>query len=59
MSYDLGVWYSELPLDDDQAGELYVKLCEERCVPTEENPATLAFYQELCARYPEIDDVSG
>jgi hypothetical protein len=57
MSYDLGVWHGELPLDDDQAGDLYVKLCEERWVPIEENAATLAFYNELSARYPEIDDV--
>lgn len=30
MSCDLGVWHSELPLDDEQAGDLYVKLCEEK-----------------------------
>ena len=59
MSYDLGVWHSDLPLDDEQAGDLYVKLCEERWAPTEENAATLAFYNELSTRYPEIDDVSG
>ena len=58
MSYDLCVWHSDLPPDDEQAGDLYVKLCEERWVPAEENPATLAFYNELSARYPEIDDVS-
>ena len=57
MSYDLGVWHSDLPLDDARAGDLYIKLCEQQWVPTEESPATLAFYNELSARYPEIDDV--
>jgi hypothetical protein len=58
MSFDLGVWYSDTPLTDEDAGDLYVKLCEETWIPIEENAAVDAFYADLTSRYPEIDAIS-
>jgi hypothetical protein len=55
MSFDLGVWHSDGPLTDQEAGDLYVKLCEQTWIPIEENAAVAAFYAELTNRYPEID----
>src|SRR5258707_68183 len=57
MSFDLGVWQSDSHLTDEEAGDLYVKLCEQSWIPIEENPAVQAFYAELTSRYPEIDTV--
>src|ERR1017187_6406166 len=57
MSFDLGVWYSDEPLTDEDAGDLYVKLCEQRWIPVEESAAVDAFYAELTSRYPEIDSI--
>ena len=53
MSFDLGVWHSETPLSDIEAGELYVKLCKQEWIPTERNAAVDAFYDELIQRYPK------
>src|SRR4051812_35676555 len=55
MSFDLAVWYSDKAPSVTEAGELYVKLCNQEWIPTEEHPSVEAFYQELCRAYPEID----
>jgi hypothetical protein len=55
MSFDLGIWHSERALSVEEAGELYVKLCEQEWIPIADSPAIEAFYQELCGAYPEID----
>jgi len=47
MSFDLGVWYSEHPLTNEEAGDLYARLCEEGPILPCENPAVAAFYEEL------------
>jgi len=57
MSFDLGVWCSDEPLTDEDAGDLYVNLCEQKWIPIGENAAVDAFYKELPNRYPEIDTV--
>jgi len=57
MSFDLGVWYGDKPLTDAEAGDLYLKLCEQTWVPIDRKPAVDAFYTELTNRYPEIDTV--
>lgn len=33
MSFDLGVWYPQKRLSDDEAGKLYVRLCESDTIP--------------------------
>lgn len=57
MSFDLGVWHIDEPLTDEQAGEIYLKLCEEWPYLEGESPAVPAFYQELIEHWPEIDTV--
>ncbi|MEO8052262.1 MAG: hypothetical protein ABI833_17775 [Acidobacteriota bacterium] len=55
MSFDLAVWYSDKPVTVEESGGLYLKLCNQEWVPTDENPLIESFYQELCRTYPEID----
>jgi hypothetical protein len=57
MSFDLGVWHSDEPLTDKEAGEIYLQLCEEWPYLAGECPAVAAFYQELIEHWPEIDTV--
>jgi len=52
MSFDLGVWHTSKRLTDEQAGELYLALCESRSDGVTPHPAVDAFYAELTARYP-------
>ncbi|WP_254507185.1 hypothetical protein [Anatilimnocola floriformis] len=58
MSFDLGVWHTTKRLTDKQAEKLYADLCEERRDGVTPHPAVDAFYEELTARYPEIDSIS-
>jgi hypothetical protein len=58
MSCDYGVWFPHKRLSDAQAGELYKQLCDGVMVGVQAHPAVQAFYAELTARYPEIDDLS-
>lgn len=57
MSYDLGVWYPHQRLSNTEAGQIYVALCESRPTPLQAHAAVEAFYNELCALFPEIDDI--
>ena len=58
MSCDYGVWSSEPRLSNKEAGELYIRLCEGQPTSLPASPAIAAFYVELTAKHPEIDDVS-
>jgi hypothetical protein len=58
MSFDLGVWHTPKRLTDEEAGLLYVALCELDNQGLPPHPAVDAFYAELTARYPEIDTVA-
>jgi hypothetical protein len=57
MSYDLGVWYPRQRLTNEEAGKLYVGLCEGTVEDPPAHPAIEAFYQELTAQHPEIDTI--
>jgi hypothetical protein len=57
MSFDLAVWYSELPLTDREAGEIYRKLCEGDSEPPAISPTVGTFYEELVREFHELDDV--
>ncbi len=57
MSFDLGVWHSDAPLSDQEAGEIYVRLCEHWPFLGGESRFVAAFYDELTERWPEIDAV--
>jgi hypothetical protein len=57
MSFDLGVWYPQKRIRNEEAGELYLRLCDGDTSGVGPNPAIDAFYAELTARHPEIDAV--
>ncbi len=58
MSFDLGVWRSEESLTKDQAGEIYLHLCENWPYLEGDHPAVGGFYTELIGHWPEIDTIA-
>ena len=57
MSYDLGVWYPHKFLSDEEATDVYIRLCESDTSGVSPHPAVHAFYVELTTRYPEFEMV--
>lgn len=57
MSFDLAVWHSEGPLEENEATQIYIKLCEEWPYLEGANPNVDAFYRELTEKWPEIDTI--
>ncbi len=57
MSFDLGVWNTKKRLTDEQAGALYIQLCESKFEGVTPHPAVDAFYEELISKFPEIDTI--
>lgn len=58
MSFDLAVWDSDIAVTNEQADEIYAKLCEGQAPPGDSSPAIEAFYTELTAEWPEIDTLA-
>jgi hypothetical protein len=52
MSFDLGVWYSDVPLTREEAGEFYQHLNRNR-IFVRRHPQFDAFWKELMARFPD------
>jgi hypothetical protein len=57
MSFDLGVWHCTEPLTNEQASEIYLRLCEEWPYLEGDSSAVAAFYQEPIEHWPEIDTI--
>ncbi len=57
MSCDYSVWNPARQLTAKEAGELHVRLCEGDLAGLVPTPAVQAFYDELTALHPEIDDI--
>jgi hypothetical protein len=57
MSLDIAIWRTERPIGDAAAGKLYARLVEGDLSGLTPHPSIDAFYEELVARHPEIDDV--
>jgi hypothetical protein len=57
MSCDYSVWHTSARLSAVEAGKLHVSLCEGDTSGVLPHPGIDAFYKELTARHPEIDDV--
>ena len=57
MSCDFGVWFPDKRLSDQEAGEVYSRLCNGVTDDVLAHPEVDAFYQELTAMHPEIDDI--
>lgn len=55
MSFDLGVWHSEVSVSSDEASRIYASLCRQEKSPRviTANPAVNAFYQELTEVWPD------
>ena len=57
MSCDFGVWFPYERLSSTEALQLYSRLCDGESSLARPHPAVEAFYNELVAKYPEIDTV--
>jgi hypothetical protein len=57
MSCDFAVWYPSRRLTNEEAGELYHQLCDGITTGVAAHPAVDAFYKEITAKHPEIDDI--
>lgn len=57
MSCDYAVWHTQYRLSNLQAGRIYTALCNGDTSGVTANPAVEAFYRELTALHPEIDQV--
>jgi len=57
MSFDLGVWYPQKRIRNEEAAELYARLCDGDTSGVVAHPAVEAFYGELTAKHPEIDAI--
>lgn len=57
MSYDLPVWYPRTRIRNEEATELYLRLCDGDTSGVVPYPSIQAFYAELTARHPEIDAI--
>jgi len=57
MSFDLAVWRSDGFLGNEEAGEIYRRLCGSDTISCDDDLQINAFYAEVTGRYPEIDTV--
>jgi hypothetical protein len=57
MSFDLAVWYPQKRITNEEATQLYLRLCDGDASGVLPHPAIAAFYAELVARHPEIDTI--
>ncbi len=57
MSFDLGVWFPQKRIRNEEAKEFYVRLCDGDTSGVVPHPAIDAFYAELTAKHPEIDTI--
>jgi hypothetical protein len=57
VSFDLVVWYPDRRLSRDEAEARYHRLREGRDDELVAHPSVAAFYEELTAKHPEIDNV--
>ncbi|WP_051507142.1 hypothetical protein [Saccharibacillus sacchari] len=58
MSFDLAVRYPSANLTNEQAGNLYLQLCEGHLEDVRPHEAINRFYLAITALHPEIDHVS-
>jgi hypothetical protein len=57
MSCDHAVWFPSRRLSNQEAGALYARLCEGDSSGVVPSGAIDAFYSELVAKHPQIDDI--
>jgi len=57
MSCDFAVWYPQHRLSNQEAGKLYVRLCEGNQEGVQSHHNLESFYEELTSKHPEIDSI--
>ncbi|WP_444894826.1 hypothetical protein [Microbulbifer sp. SSSA005] len=57
MSYDIGILSLDSKISNREASDLYIALCEGDTSGVVPSQKIDAFYKELTAKHPEIDDV--
>jgi hypothetical protein len=57
MSCDYSVWNTTARLNSKEAGQLYARLCSGDTSGVAPHAGIAAFYAELTARHPEIDEI--
>ena len=59
MTFDVGVWHSEITVSSGEASHIYASLCrgERPGRGVAPSPAVNAFYQELTGEWPEIESI--
>jgi len=58
MSCDHSVWFPHKRLSNAEAGALHSALCDGDTSGVQDHPSIDAFYEELVAKHPQIDDIS-
>ena len=56
MSFDLGIWHRKGPFTKDEAAGIYQALCRGDRSVVDASPNVTAFFAELTARYPDMND---
>ena len=59
MTFDGGIWYSEISISSGEASHIYAALCRGE-IPSRgviPSPAVNAFYEELTGEWPEIESI--
>ena len=58
MSRKLAVWHSQKAISEKEAADLYQMLYEQQRIPSLQHVDVYAFYNELTARYPDLDTLA-
>jgi hypothetical protein len=59
MTFDGGIWHSEVSVSSGEASRIYAGMCRGETAGrgVTPNPAIDAFYEELIANWPEIESI--
>ena len=58
MSRKLAVWHSQTSISEKEAADVYQQLYEQQRIPSLQHVDVYAFYNELIARYPDVDTLT-
>ncbi|TBR40440.1 MULTISPECIES: hypothetical protein [Dyella] len=58
MSWDFAVWYPHARTSPEHAAKVYARLCEGDESLVQPHPSVAAFYRDLVAIHPDLDDAS-
>jgi len=58
VSRKLAVWHSQRAISEKEAADVYQELYEQQRIPSLQHVDVYAFYNELIARYPDVDTLA-